>query len=340
MPPAYYSLDYPFIGSHQQQFAWLNLDSLAQNLIFVHENLFLTQPNIHSQCQLLQQVYLETHRIPVICMDTNPFDNLDQLAQQIQQQISVPFFVLGCNARPDANSHSNVGYWPFWLIQQQSEQNFQTSCTKQHRISLLSGIPKPHRLKLFAAIKSQITDRDVVVVNRLNTKNNIDQNFDEILNQLPWSNHTHYLDISSAASYIHSSQQNNHAAYSACVNITAETVNFNIDPNYDYDSLHFISEKTWKAYRSGCLVINYGIDSLPNTLEQFGFQIWKDHDICGTIDQKIDCMVELFQRQDIFDLYDQHKHMVQHNQHLVLSQHLVAHMAESAIKKINCLLQK
>ena len=338
MSTAYYQIDYPYTDSHRQQFDHLGLDNLADAVVFVHEDVFLDQHNLTSQLHMLNSIYCATKKIPLICLDTNPFDSLDQLARQIQQQISMPFFILGCDARPDAYTHSNVGYWPFWLIQQQSEQNFQTSCTKKHRISLLSGIPKSHRLKLFAAIKTEITDLDVVVVNQLNVKNKIDENFDEILNQLPWSNHTHYLDISSADSYIHSSQQNNHMAYSACVNITAETVKFYIGSNYNYDSLHFITEKTWKAYRSGCLVINYGIDNLPNTLEQFGFQIWKDYDICGTIDQKIDRIVELFQRRDIFDLYDQHKHMVQHNQHLVLSQQLTKHMTESTIKKINCLL--
>jgi hypothetical protein len=95
MPPAYYSLDLPQQDSHQQQFAGLGLDSLAQHLTFVHENLFLTQPDFASQCQLLQRAYAETGAIPVICMDTNPFENLNQLAATLKNSIATPFFYTG-----------------------------------------------------------------------------------------------------------------------------------------------------------------------------------------------------------------------------------------------------
>jgi hypothetical protein len=338
MPPAYYGLDYPLKGSHQQQFAWLNLDSLSHNLTFVHENLFLTQPNIHSQCQLLQRAYLETHRIPVICMDTNPFNNLDQLAADLVQSTDVPFFILGCDARANVYTHDRVGYWPFWLINQQQERNYQTSVDPQHRISFLSGIAKDYRLQLFSQIQPWITDQDVVVINRLNTVNQVDQQYNKLLSTLPWSNKSQYLDIPNNSTYIHQSQQNDHAAYSACVNITAETVAYNIAPDHDYDSLHFISEKTWKAYRSGCLVVNYPIDSLPNTLAQHGIQIWQEYDVCTTPNKKIHHIIDLFKQHDVFDLFDSRLEITKFNQHQVLSKTFAHNFADTAVRKIKNLL--
>jgi hypothetical protein len=331
---AYYGLDYPAAGSHQQQFVWLNLESLTQDLTFVHENLFLTQSNFDSQCQLLQRVHHETRRIPVICMDTNPFDNLDQLAADLVQSTDVPFFILGCDARANAYTHNQVGYWPFWLIHQQQEKNYRTSVEPQHRISFLSGIPKNHRLQLFSQIQPWITDQDVVVINRLNTVNSVDQQHDTLLSTLPWSNNSQYLDTPNNSTCIHQWQQNSHAAYSACVNITAESVSYNIKPDHDYDSLHFITEKTWKAYRSGCLVINYPINTLPNTLAQHGIQIWKEYDVCTTPNKKIHHIIDLFKHHDVFELFESNLEITKFNQHLVLSKAFAHDFADQTVQKI------
>jgi hypothetical protein len=334
MPPAYYGLDYPAAGSHQQQFAGLGLDSLAQHLTFIHENLFLTQPDFASQCQLLQRAHAETGAIPVICLDTNPFENLNQLAATLRNSISTPFFILGCDSRPAAYHDPTVDLWPFWLIQQQTEHNYQKQIDKQHRISFLSGIPKYHRLRLFNKIKPCVIEQDVVVVNNIQSNTVPNKLLLELVDSLPWANRPEYIDIPGDSDYIYSSQQNTHAAYAACVNITAETVDYCVHERTDFDQIHFISEKTWKAYRSGCLVINYGIDTLPDTLRHYGIRIWDDYDICGTMDQKIQRIVDLFDRSDIFDLYQSQIDTVKFNQQLVNSDQFVKCMITSTVDNI------
>lgn len=336
-PQPYYNLNHSYINSHQQQFDTLNLGHIANRAVFLNESTFCTLASVQAQGQLLTKIYQETNKTPIICLDTNPFDNLDQLAAALSQLVSVPFFILGCDARPGAYHHASVALWPYWLIQQQSQQQYQTPARHQ-RISFLSGIAKPHRLRLFTNIVPWVNHQDVVVVNRLASHNHVDSDLIPVLEMLPWSNNPEWLDVPVKNTMVIGFSLNHHPAYSACVNITAETVNYNIEKNYNYDSLHFITEKTWKAYRSGCLVINYGIDTLPNTLEQCGFQIWQDYDICGTVDQKIQRIVELFKQPDIFDLYQQHIHIVQHNQQLVMSQQLALHMAKPAMTKLTTLL--
>ena len=198
----------------------------------------------------------------------------------------------------------------------------------------MSGIPKYHRLQLFNKIKPCVTDQDVVVVNNIQANTAPNKLLLELMDSLPWTNRPEYIDIPTESDYIYSSQQNNHAAYAACVNITAETVAYVVSADQDHDRLHFVTEKTWKAYRSGCLVINYGIDTLPNTLRHYGIRIWDDYDICGTVDQKIQRIVDLFDRSDIFDLYQSQIDNVKFNQHLVNSDQFVKRMITSTVDKI------
>lgn len=323
---AYYNLDYPDQDSHRQQFEYLGLKDAWPKLIFVHEKTFLTSDNLSDQVCLLNKIYQEHSKLPVICLDSNPFDGLDDLANKIQQHTATPFFILGCDARLNTYTHSNVGYWPFWLIQQQTEPNYQKKSNRSARISFLSGAARPHRLKLFKKIRPWTTPQDIVIVNNYYNGSIL------IEHQLPWTNRPELVDVPDAATYIYTSQQNNHAAYAACVNITGETV------DAQQTQQHFITEKTWKAYRSGCLVINYGIDTLPDTLKHYGIDIWKEYDVCANTDTKINRILELFQSTDIADWYHARRDQIQSNQHLVSSKSFALKFADSAIKKINCLL--
>jgi len=331
---AYYNSDYSYNNSHQQQFASLNLAHILTGIVFVHEDTFMSLIDFQTQVELLKHICQETKKIPVICLDSNPHRDLDLLAEKIQQELDTPFFILGCDARPNAYTHPCVDYWPFWLIQQQTEKNYQKQIDKQHRISFLSGIPKYHRLQLFNKIKPCVTEQDVVVVNNIQSNTVPNKLLLELVDSLPWANRPEYIDIPGDSDYIYSSQQNTHAAYAACVNITAETVDYCVHERTDFDQIHFISEKTWKAYRSGCLVINYGIDTLPDTLRHYGIRIWDDYDICGTMDQKIQRIVDLFDRSDIFDLYQSQIDTVKFNQQLVNSDQFVKCMITSTVDNI------
>jgi len=124
---------------------------------------------------------------------------------------------------------------------------------------------------------------------------------------------------------------NKHPAYTACVNITGETLG--------HGTQVLPSEKTWKAYRSGCLVINYGIQDMPDALENLGIEIWKEYDISQPSDVKCSKIVELFQRDDIEDLYHQQRSMIEHNQNLVNSMSFAKKLAQTAVEKLKTHLE-
>ena len=101
----------------------------------------------------------------------------------------------------------------------------------------------------------------------------------------------------------------------------------------------FITEKTWKAYRSGCLVVNYGPTNLPSFLQHLGFSIWDDYDVDAPADAKIEQIKQMFQRDDIEELYSRHLDMIQHNQELVRSRHLIDLLTKSALDKLAFLVK-
>lgn len=331
---AYYKLDYSESGSHREQFLLLNLKKIAKRVTFVNEETFLKCTNVEEQIQLITAAYTDTNKVPVICLDSNPFENLNQLAETLKNSTSTPFFILGCDSRPGAYQHSNIDLWPFWLIQQQTEKNYQLGIDPIHRISFLSGVPKNHRLKLFDKIRSHITDQDIIVINKLFSNTVTDPTLQSLMETLPWANQPQLLDVDAESKSVNGFSVNSHCAYSACVNITGESVSHFVYTNHNYDKLHFITEKTWKAYRSGRLVINYGIESLPQTLSHYGFRIWTDYDICGSVDQKINKIVELFQRSDIFEMYQTHSTDILFNQQWVNSDQLAKNMSMPSITKL------
>jgi len=149
---------------------------------------------------------------------------------------------------------------------------------------------------------------------------------DSWLNDLPWSNKLEYIDTDQTCTNANLPSLNQHPAYTACVNITGETLG--------YGTQVLPSEKTWKAYRSGCLVVNYGIQDMPLALKNLGIEIWKEYDTSQPAEVKCDKIVELFQRDDIEQLYAKHRTMIEHNQNLINSKSFVKKLAQPAINKL------
>jgi len=183
-----------------------------------------------------------------------------------------------------------------------------------------------------------VKDSDVVVINRFRQSQfantvprGLTTNVEHWLNDLPWSNKIEYIDTDQTCINANLPSLNQHPAYTACVNITGETLG--------YGTQVLPSEKTWKAYRSGCLVVNYGIQDMPLALENLGIEIWKEYDISQPAEVKCDKIVELFRRDDIEDLYNQQRCMIEHNQNLVNSIEFVKKLAQPAIEKLQAHLE-
>jgi hypothetical protein len=335
----YWNTDYVYNQSHRNHFDYVGQDSLAKHLAFVHDNsLKINQMDASHDAELIYKCHHQTGRMPVLCLDSNPYDVETYLTELEKHIDSKNFFVFNPDIREEHSVRSNLAPWPSWLINQQLHENMQVDRNKTHRISFLSGVPRYHRIYLFRQIRPWVKDSDVVVINCFRQSQfantvprELTTNVQHWLNDLPWSNKVEYIDTEQSCSVANEQALNKHPAYSACINITGETLG--------YGTQVLPSEKTWKAYRSGCLVVNYGIQDMPTALENLGIKIWKEYDTAQPPELKCEKIVELFQRDDVEDLYHQQRYMIDYNQNLVNSMNFVKKLAQPAVEKLQIHLE-
>lgn len=325
----YWNVSYPYDHSHRQQFDYLNLGYLAKHVAFIHDSqLAIYQGNTQHDVELIRSCAQKTGRLPVLCLDSNPYD-VDQYVHLLSQFVDPKrYFVFHSDIRPCESRFDNVAPWPSWLLYQHFLPDDQQGRPKTYRISFLSGLPRPHRLWLFDKIKSKITDQDVVVINSFQ-KNNLCLTQDQ-LNSIPWSNHDQWFDTDQNSYNAVDPAHNKHPAYAACVNITGETLGTG-------DQV-LPSEKTWKAYKSGCLVVNYGVKHMTEWLSSVGIELWKDFDITAEYQHKADKIKELFELSTVRDLYQDNLNLIEHNKNLIMSKQFVVMLAKSAIEKLESVL--
>jgi hypothetical protein len=324
----YWNTNYAYHHSHRQQFDYLNLDHIAKHLVFINDgSLKIHQGQIESDVDLIRRSRQQTGRLPVLTLDSNPYD-VESYVNKLNLYLdSSEYFVFNSDIRESQSTQRNVAPWPSWLLFQHHTPEFQ-NFNKTKRISFLSGIPRLHRLKLFQKIKSLVRHNDVVVINKFC---NVDPTLPpEWIEQLPWSNCNKYLDTPQTEYTAYRPETNAHPGYQACVNITGETLG--------YGDQVLPSEKTWKAYRSGCLVVNYGVENMVSTLENFGLWIWHDYDQNISAENKIQKCEQLFQRDDIFDLYTQNLEMIRYNKNLIMSREFCLKLASAAVAKLQSIL--
>jgi hypothetical protein len=335
----YWNLDYEYRQSHRNHFDYLGQGSVAKHLVFVHDNsLRINQMDVSHDAEFITKCRKQTGRMPVLCLDLNPY-NVETYLDELKKHIdSKNFFVFNPDIRAEHSPRKNLAPWPSWLINQHLHENMQIGREKTHRISFLSGVPRYHRINLFRQIQPWVKNNDVVVVNLFSKARfwntipkNLHNDVHDWLTDLPWSNKSEYFDTDQSCLVANEQAWNRHPAYSACINITGETIG--------YGTQVLPSEKTWKAYRSGCLVINYGIQHMPTALENLGIEIWKEYDISQPSDVKCHKIVELFQRDDIEDLYHQQRHMIDYNQNLVNSMSFAVKLAQPAVEKLQTHLE-
>jgi len=103
-----------------------------------------------------------------------------------------------------------------------------------------------------------------------------------------------------------------------------------------------LSEKTWKAYRSGCLVINFGPEKSTDALKDLGFEIWDQFDQAGTLEHKTRLIIDLMKHSetDIEYFYQQNLPMIKHNLELYNSDAFLKKFAQMAIDKLENLVLK
>ena len=338
----YYGQDYAYYHSHRQQFEHVGLADLARRLVFITDSdLALHQGTDHAQ-YLIRQARQDTGRLPVLCLDMNPCDSVAHIQALNQVVDPEEYFVLDPDIRPDRSPEPNQAPWPSWLILQQIGRSGQIQ-PREHRISMLSGSMRYHRLRLWRAVRDLVRPDDVVVINRMGDFEasfppglaDVDQ-VQQWPQELPWSNdprHADHPEWGPHTSWELPPDQAgiSHAAFRACVNITNETG----PPAQGPQDQCLLSEKTWKAYRAGCLVVNYGAPGAARFLAGQGLAIWHGEFWDEDQDQALQHLRHLWQRDDIWDQYHENQDQVRHNQDLVLHTQFALRMAHSLLEKIH-----
>ena len=329
----YWDRDWNSSVSHRSQFEYLGQQSLSDRLIFFDDSYLQIHLGPERTAQVVREAVTRTGRFPVLCLDSNPYPLERHHAEICQHLDPDSFFVFHPDIRPELSTQPNVAPWPSWPFFQRMEKNFQLGRPKTRRISFLSGSGRYHRIKLFYDIRPYITPDDVIVINKIgNFPASVPCNtlspaqIEQWWYDLPYVNRKEFYDYTGAGDTPPEGQQYNvHPAFEACVNITGETC---------WNDQVFLSEKTWKAYRSGCLVINFGPKNSTDALRDLGFEIWNQYDQTGTHEHKTSLIIELMKRDDIEHLYQQNLSMVQHNVALYNSDAFLKKFAQMAIDKL------
>ena len=324
--------------SHRSQFEYLGQKALGDRLVFFDDSYLQIHLGPERTAQVVRDAVVQTGRFPVLCFDSNPYPMERHYAEICQHLDPESFFVFHPDIRPELSTQPNVAPWPSWPFFQRMEKNYQRNKPKTRRVSFLSGSLRYHRVKLLYDIKPYILDSDVVVVNKIgdfywHLPESADTNqIAQWLQDLPYSNLKEFYDYTGAGDTPPDGQQYNaHPAFEACVNITGETC---------WNDQVLLSEKTWKAYRSGCLVINFGPENSTDALRDLGFEIWNQYDQTGTHEHKTQLIIDLMKRDDIEHLYQQNLPMVEHNVALYNSDAFLKKFAQMAIDKLENLVLK
>ncbi len=313
--------------SHRAQFEYFGLSKLSDRLIFFYDGHLRLHQGPEYAVELISNAARETGRLPVLCLDGNPCD-ADRYHRELCEHLDeTKFFIFHPDIRPEISTQTNVAPWPSWWFFQLMEHNHQQSHLKTHRVSFLSGSSRYHRVKLLHDIQPYVTDQDIIIVNQIGDfKDSLPAGW---WDQLPWTNRPDLFDYVGTSGYPPLMEQNNHAAFAACVNINGET---------SHTDQVLLSEKTWKAYRSGCLVVNYGPDQATVALKDLGFEIWDEFDQVGSHEHKADLIVNLMQRDDIEDLYQKNLGMIEHNVAWFNNKSAIKKVTEMAVEKLENLL--
>ena len=316
------------------QFRYVGAQDLLKHVVCLGENFLIQCDRIRSPALLTIAEIIKSRQLPVLNLSANPMVAKEYLPLLLKHFDADKFFVLNSDCRLEHSSELNMAPWPAALLMQQcATRDYTVNFDKIHRISVLMRQTRLHRLALMEEIRLLATEHDVVVANKP-VENNIPislqgAQYTAWIKNLPWANKNEFLDLE-CTDNIFNYTEIHHPAYRARVNITNES--------WSDNNVLFISEKTWKAYASACLVVNYGSTDMPDQLEKFGFEIWKEYDVTCDCQSKIKIIAKLFQQPDIEYLYKKNIEMIRHNQQLSVSMDLAKNLTASSIEKITNLL--
>ena len=258
---------------YEDIFNTFDLDILSKYTL-VFENTL--SKNLNKDLDLLRNISALGKRI-LLMYDSNPVWEFEDYFVLLSSHID-NVFLSSANLINLWSKHPRIVYFPTFYFTQLQEVNYQTF-DKKYRFSFLSNKPRFHRIYFYYMVKNVISDNDVFSINNKafnrewwkelfikdmrSTIGNINKTIEQ---DLPFITHNARIcneQLNTTNSYIND-HSNKHIAYDSYFNITGET---NIEPNKV-----FLTEKTWKAVRSGVIPIFLESNSTFNALAKIGFK--------------------------------------------------------------------
>lgn len=267
---------------YQELFSSLGIDDVADHYEVV------------SQCYRDNWDYI-THRLKstnkklLMALDANPFD---AECYYRHSTFHPRLKVLSANLH-DLWQQKGLVYFPHFFLTQLRERDLSVA-ERKYRFGFLSRQPRPHRLYLLQKIRPYIRDHDCVAVHANNISDWLDTSLygEALYDDLPFytsnAKDAYYIDHFQKDFFSAGDHSNQHAAYQSCFYITGES--------NDAADMVFLSEKTWKSFRSRCLPLNYGNLGACTLLAKLGFNL--AHDIEGTCVRKAQWIMTLMKNWD------------------------------------------
>jgi hypothetical protein len=284
---------------------------LASEVYFLEEKWALDPDLIRANMQWLRAV-----RNPVLCLCSNCMDIESAMSRAQDIWALGEFFVLDWDAA--LINSANRCRWPYFYLEQRRLQSAQDCQPRLHRVSMLSGRVRQHRLAAWQAVHDIIDPRDIIVINALGIG---DYDADPGDVALPWSYPPglEYPDQTLGA--VHDTTSTDHPAYRACVNVTGES--HGSRPGI------FVTEKTWKAITAHCIPLNTGCQGMTSYLQGLGF-----HDHGLDLGDDVTSVRSLFARQDVWQFYQSCRDIVDRDAARFWSDELLDHLCSDTIARL------
>jgi hypothetical protein len=307
-------------------FQWLGIDQalLHYEVVLEHE-LYLWSVTPEQELQnldLLTRRHQRANKSLILMLESNPFTfDVYEYILNLAATREIPVKIFSSNVLDYFGDNDQLVYYPTWYYQQHQERNYQTRKNKKFRFSFLSNQARFHRLYLYHCCMNAITQQDCVAVRDSSYKSNcviINKEMAtyleipvDLLANVPYASAPAMDDYyNNARGNVNEvDYTNRHNAYASMINITGES-----DTNSEQV---FLSEKTWKPLRSGCLTMTLGNDQTVTTLKRLGFAVPELVDPELPLIEKIHYIADkmsLWTYDDCCTIYNDNRREIDHNQ--------------------------
>jgi len=251
-------------------FDTLGLD-ISDMYWLVHEDT-LTQ-NLSNDISLLKEIISTTGKTPLLMYDSNPSWNFEDYFNTLYDNFK-DVYLASADLKSMWGQHPNILYFPIFYLEQLTHTNYQ-NYNKKYRVSFLSNVARFHRIYFYYSVKDFIDNNDCFSVKDFTNDFEIECFKNDMMNILgvydkniectiPFATKNAVIcnNLNNTTDKESIDFTNKHVAYESCINVVGES---DITQNKV-----FVSEKTWKSIRSGCIPVFFN-PQFNEVLNKLGF---------------------------------------------------------------------